>query len=1479
MAASGNTRGAGRAIFSTKFRLLQKRRRHAAGYMAETLESRRLLAAVNWTGLAGDNLWTNPANWSSNPALPGAADDVTISVAGTPTITLNSGTQTIKSLISDENLTISAGTLSIAAASTLNATTVFSGGTLSGTGNVTINSTLNWSAGTMSGAGRTIIASGATVNISGTATKNLSRTLDNGGTFNYFSPASSFVVVAGFNNLAAGIFNVSADDNMTGFGGFPSFTNAGTLNKSGSGTYRIGEITFSNTGTINIDAGQLTLAAIGGSNTGTFAVDAGATLRLEVNTTYGGSSSMTGAGTLNFIGGTHAFPAGTFTPTGTVNLTGGTITVNNTFVPTTLGTISANVTLNAPQSFASATLTGTLAGSGDVTFTGTLSWNAGTMSGSGKTIIANTGTLSMSGGGTKQLNRILQNDGTTNWTSGAFQMANGTFNNNASFNSNSASTLTSSGSGGTNAFNNNPGATFTKVGAGNNEFIVSTTAVPFNNSGAVNVQAGTLTLSGGVTQHVGTTLTAGAWNVTNATLNITTGSNITANQGIVTLSGSTSIFAKINTLTTNTGTFTLAGGRDFTASPTGGTFTNSGTLNLGAGSVLSVNGAFTQPGSAINVDIAGPVAGTDFGQVVATGAVDLNGTLNANLIGGYDPGVNVSFPVVVGSSRTGTFSAFGGSGFTPGGRLLKDRYDATSAIVSVRPLSGSAADLDAATDSGISAADDLTNDNTPTFTGTASEGTTARIYADGVLVGSGPIVAGAWSVTTSVLADGPRVITATIVDADGDESSISGGPTVTIDTVAPAQPGAIDLQTSSDSGVSGTDNITNINTPAFDLASTDTYHRIERNAVQITGDYATGTTLADGALADNVYSYVLRAVDAAGNASTPSGALVVTIDTTAPAAPVAPDLQAGSDSGVSSTDNITNDNTPSIDFASTDTYHRITRNAVQITGDYDTGTSLTESALADGSYAYVIRGVDAAGNVSAPSPTLMIAIDTIAPATPIAPDLQASSDSGISNTDNITNDTTPTYDVASTDAFFRIEEDGFGMTSGLYESGATFTSPASGDRSTLIRIRGVDAAGNVSAASAGLFFRIDTVAPIFTPPPVLFASSDTGVSSTDRITADNTPTFGVAGDPGDYFQFFREGVQISGDYESGTTYTTSVQPDGTYVYSSRPIDTAGNVGLPSSASMSVTIDTVAPAVPNAPDLRATSDTGVSSTDNITNDNTPTFDVASTDAFYRLFRDGEQVSGDYASGAFTSAVLGDGAYAFSTRAVDAAGNVSGEGSALAVEIDTVGLAAPTHDFFFETGHSMQFAFGEDVIATLANADVLVENVAGGPAIGTALTYSSPTATWTFVGGILPDGNYRATIAAANVTDVAGNSLPADAVLDFFVFAGDANRDRSVDIGDFSILAARFNLPGTFSQGDFNYSGTTDIGDFAILASRFNTGLPAARPGLGVTGRLVAPRAAVADRPVSPSTGRVSVWSRLDVAASDGETLRAHPWAAA
>jgi len=94
--------------------------------------------------------------------------------------------------------------------------------------------------------------------------------------------------------------------------------------------------------------------------------------------------------------------------------------------------------------------------------------------------------------------------------------------------------------------------------------------------------------------------------------------------------------------------------------------------------------------------------------------------------------------------------------------------------------------------------------------------------------------------------------------------------------------------------------------------------------------------------------------------------------------------------------------------------------------------------------------------------------------------------------------------------------------------------------------------------------------------------------------------------------------------------------------------------------------------------------------------------------------------------------------------------------------------------------------------------------------------------------LPDGNYHATLPLGGVIDTSGDPLPADYTYDFFVLAGDGDRDRTVDIKDFNLLAANFGKSNqTFSQGNYDYSsdGKVTITDFNILAANFGKHLDA------------------------------------------------------
>ncbi|MEL7237994.1 MAG: Ig-like domain-containing protein, partial [Planctomycetota bacterium] len=165
-------------------------------------------------------------------------------------------------------------------------------------------------------------------------------------------------------------------------------------------------------------------------------------------------------------------------------------------------------------------------------------------------------------------------------------------------------------------------------------------------------------------------------------------------------------------------------------------------------------------------------------------------------------------------------------------------------------------------------------------------------------------------------------------------------------------------------------------------------------------------------------------------------------------------------------------------------------------------------------------------------------------------------------------------------------------------------------------------------------------------------------------------------------------------------------------------------------------------------------------------------------------------------------------------------------------DLVGPQLVKASFAFEQGQEMKLSFDEPLDpASLQSDDVVLLNLATDQTIDSGLVVSlSDDQTAVLVrrdlpAGLLPDGNYRLTLAAGAVQDTAGNPQDSDVTLDFFILAGDANRDRSVDLADFLILRQNFGNGSLFSEGDFNYDGAIDLADFLILRGNFNASLPA------------------------------------------------------
>ncbi len=108
-------------------------RQRAVHLTLDSLEPRTLLSNVSWSGQGDGTTWTDASNWSDD-AVPGPSDNVTISKTGNPTIAIASGTQSVNSISSTDPISISGGSLSVAANSTLSGGLTMTGGSLTAGG-------------------------------------------------------------------------------------------------------------------------------------------------------------------------------------------------------------------------------------------------------------------------------------------------------------------------------------------------------------------------------------------------------------------------------------------------------------------------------------------------------------------------------------------------------------------------------------------------------------------------------------------------------------------------------------------------------------------------------------------------------------------------------------------------------------------------------------------------------------------------------------------------------------------------------------------------------------------------------------------------------------------------------------------------------------------------------------------------------------------------------------------------------------------------------------------------------------------------------------------------------------------------------------------------------------------------------------------------------------------------------------------------
>ncbi len=448
---------------------------------------------------------------------------------------------------------------------------------------------------------------------------------------------------------------------------------------------------------------------------------------------------------------------------------------------------------------------------------------------------------------------------------------------------------------------------------------------------------------------------------------------------------------------------------------------------------------------------------------------------------------------------------------------------------------------------------------------------------------------------------------------------------------------------------------------------------------------------------DKIWRSVVLSADGIKIGAVSSNSFIYTAnDNLAPNIPSIPDLVDDSDSGASNEDDVTSDNTPTFLVTGCEPGATVQLNIVEL-GDYVSGTcgsdrtvQIDGSTIEEGNHSIIARQTDTAGNISDDSGALTLTIDTTAPEAPgAAPEMTDATDSGSSNSDNITNDTTPDFTGSCSNGYVRYYFDGssFGVVScseGLY----TFTSPSASSGDHTYRVRFEDVAGNASVQSSILTVTIDVTPPSAPGTPDLHSSYDSGSSNTDNITNITTAVFtGICNTNDNSVYIYSNGVLfITSPVCTSNTYAGSIGTlsEGIKSITAKEVDLAGNLSSASSA-LSVTIDTTAPTTSGAPDMTAGTDSGVSSTDNITSNTTPIFTGSCTDGnAVQLYNNGTILGGSSAicaSSVFsiTASALSSGSNAITFKETDTAGNVSTASTGLTVTIDTtspsVSLSAP------------------------------------------------------------------------------------------------------------------------------------------------------------------------------------------------------------
>jgi hypothetical protein len=324
-----------------------------------------------------------------------------------------------------------------------------------------------------------------------------------------------------------------------------------------------------------------------------------------------------------------------------------------------------------------------------------------------------------------------------------------------------------------------------------------------------------------------------------------------------------------------------------------------------------------------------------------------------------------------------------------------------------------------------------------------------------------------------------------------------------------------------------------------------------------------------------------------------------------------------------------------------------------------------DSDLSEGISIFTAKARSNAGTSGAASSALTVVVDTTGQSAPLAPDLISLDDTGASSSDDITSVTQPNFlvvfsglGVVANDQVQLIDGSlqviGTATVSSIDVANGSVNVAPSGsftDGTNVLKARIIDRAGNTGTASPSASIRISTNIPNATTP-VLQTASDTGQSSSDRITQRSTPTFTGVGTSGDTVKLYNGSTLLGTSLVASGAWSITVASltDNTYTLRALVTDNAGNESS-FSAGLGVTIDTlrpVAPSIAGSPLLRSTSTPSVSGTVEA---------FAVVNVYEDLHLIGTTTADGLGNWTLTSSSLTDESYSLKASATDVAGNTS------------------------------------------------------------------------------------------------------------------------------------------------------------------------------------------------------------------------------